>query len=1010
MGQTDALKSGGPGIDRLALVKALRQGRKRLWQSQRADGSWAAACDLGPASTAYVVSALAFIGRLDATAAAAASQWLRAQQSPVDGSVRGRPFDETGDVGATAAVWAALWLADPRGNADAIARARAFVESKGGKDEIIRLWFTGDPAALFLALAGLLPPAAVSTITPPLLANIIPGAAWLTRKASVILPWRGLVFGVTLRGLGRHSHPSLLVERERDLCLASLDRTNNQDGSWLYGDTLQASLALCALHVMGRGKDPRSEKALQWMEQQKETSRDGISYKIFQSDVWTTAFDLRALLAGGAPPSRLGLLRATRWLIDCQHNGSWAFQKQNTSMPDCDDVGVVLASLADAKARGAASQGWRGLDDRLNHATSEAIAFLRRMQNPDGGWPSFQHGLAGKPPGAIMTRALSLRSPLAKLRMLFDPPVDFGDPATEDVTGRVLFGLGRSGLRIGDPAIEQALRFLRDQQCMNGSWWGRWVVNYLAATAWVLRGVAAVGVAPREPWVRRAIDFIRDHQREDGGWGESVNTYTDPLSAGEGKASTPGLTGLVLSALVESGESSSPQAARAAAYLQETQRPDGSWPNGDLLHVLIPPTLYYVLPGAELQLPLEGLGRFADANRTDHAGESSPGETGETGERHRSIADFRVRLETARFESDDKADAAVVAIQRSGLPHVAPLIATITRNRDLIPSGLPAPAAAMFEDTQLPSWADPVKLTRAQQLFERCGWGAAMALFASSLPQCYACAEGAKILIHTEELRRNPQRRILETAQFVFDVTAQNAFAPQSRGLRSAQKVRLLHALVRSLVRDKVDVWNPRFGAPISQFFLVGTLMTFSTVVIDSLRTMELTVDESEADAWIHLWNVVGFFMGIKEDLLPNNAREAENLLEAVREMSWAPSEAGQLLAKATLGVLQANLLPVHALDGVAPMLVRHLAGDRCADLLGLPQAGWANALFTPFTLAMDAFDVEGASPLAVFLRRASIEVMKGMQALYMGSDRPEYETMESARLLALWKESVKTK
>jgi hypothetical protein len=186
--------------------------------------------------------------------------------------------------------------------------------------------------------------------------------------------------------------------------------------------------------------------------------------------------------------------------------------------------------------------------------------------------------------------------------------------------------------------------------------------------------------------------------------------------------------------------------------------------------------------------------------------------------------------------------------------------------------------------------------------------------------------------------------------------------------------------------------------------------MTFSTVVIDSLRTMELTVDESEADAWIHLWNVVGFFMGIKEDLLPNNAREAENLLEAVREMSWAPSEAGQLLAKATLGVLQANLLPVHALDGVAPMLVRHLAGDRCADLLGLPQAGWANALFTPFTLAMDAFDVEGASPLAVFLRRASIEVMKGMQALYMGSDRPEYETMESARLLALWKESVKTK
>ena len=1011
MGQADALESGGPGTDKVGLGKALRLGRQRLWQSQLADGSWAAACDLGPASTAYVVTALGFIGRLDAAAAAAASRWLRSQQNPRDGSVRGRPFDETGDVGATAALWAALWMADPAGNADAIARARAFIESKGGRDELVRLWFTGDPAALFLALAGLLPPQALSDITPPILANVMPGAAWLTRKASIILPWRGLVFGVILRGLRRPALPALLIERERDLCLASLDRTNNEDGSWLYGDTLHASLALAALHVMERSDDPRTVKALAWMDRQKEISAAGLCYKIFQSDVWTTAFDLRALFAGAAPPSRAGLLRATRWLIDCQRNGAWAFQRQNTSMPDCDDAGVVLASLADARTRGAHAQAWRALDERLGHAIAGAVSFLRQMQNPDGGWPSFQHGLAGKPPGAIMTRPLSLRSPLARLRLAIDPPADFGDPATEDVTGRVLFGLGRSGLRSDDPTVARALQFLREQQCMNGSWWGRWVVNYLAATSWVLRGVAAVGVSPREPWVRRAIDFIRDHQRQDGGWGEDVASYRDPMAAGEAKQSTAGLTGLVLSALVEIGEGSSPQAARAAAYLQRTQSPDGSWPNGDLLHVLVPPTLFYVLPGAELQLPLEGLGRFAEANRHDNPNDVPANDnTAGAGATRRTIADFRVRLEAARFESDDRADAAVTAIKRAGLPHVAPLIATVTRTRDLIPDGLPAPAAAMFDDTQLPAWADPARLARAQQLFERCGWGAALSLFASSLPQCYACAEGAKILIHTEELRRNPERRILETAQFVFDVTARNAFGPQSRGLRSAQKVRLLHALVRSLVRDKVDVWNPRQGEPISQFYLIGTLMTFSTVVIDSLRTMELTVDEQDADAWVHLWNVVGSLMGIKEDLLPADAREAESLLEAVREMSWAPSEAGQLLARATLGVLQDNLLPGRALDGIAPMLVRHLAGERCADLLGLPEAGWTEALFAPLTLAMDAFEVEGASPLAVFLRHASLKLMKAMQAAYMGSGRPEYETLESARLLALWQQAVKTK
>ncbi len=1009
MGQAqDALRSGGAGLDKAGLNQTLRLGRKQLWQSQCADGSWKAACDLGPASTAYVVTALAFTGHLSSEAAQAASRWLRAQQNPTDGSVRGQPFDASGDVGATTAVWAALWAADPTGNADAIARARSFVESKGGKNEVIRLWFTGDPAAIFLAMAGLLPAQAIEEIAPPMLANVMPGASWLTRKVSVILPWRGLVFGVICRGLLRRPGLSALVDRERRLCVASLDRTNNGDGSWLYGDTLQASLALAALHVMGLGHDVRTERALAWFEDQKIKDEDGLSYRIFQSDVWTTAFDLRALIAAGTPSSRSGLARATRWLLDCQRNGSWAFQQKNTSMPDSDDVGVVLASLADARTRGKNIAGFASLEPRLTPAIDSAIAWLRNMQNPDGGWPSFQHGLASKPPGAIMTKAPSLRSLWSRAQLAIDPSPDFGDPATEDVTGRVLFGLGRCGLGVGDPAVDRAVKFIKDQQCLNGSWWGRWVVNYLAATAWVLRGLHAVGVSSREPFIRRAIDFIRDHQRADGGWGESAASYRDPLSAGEGTQSTPGLTGLILSALVESNEAGSDMAIKAAAYLQKAQRPDGTWANGDLLHALVPPTLFYILPGAEQQLPLEGLGLFATAHQIERPVETvtAPGGT----RPRRTIADWRTRLEAARGESDTEADAAVASIRKDGLEHVAPLLATITRTRDLVPSTLPPAAQALFTDVAMPSFANPEKMARAHELFERAGWGVALALFASSLPQCYACAEGAKILIHTEQLRRNPQRRILETAQFVFDVTGKNAFGPNGRGLRSAQKVRFLHALVRAIVRDKVDVWNPRAGAPISQFYLVGTLMTFSAVVIDALRTMELTVNDADAEAWIHLWNVVGHLMGIETDLLPADAREAEALLEAVRELSWAPSEAGKLLAAATVGVMQEHLLPGKALDGLAVMLVRHLAGDRCADLLGLAPADWTTALFTPFAKVMDAFEIEGASPLAVLLRRASIDLMKGLQAAYLGSGRPEFETLENARLIAQWDETVKQK
>src|SRR5687767_13839739 len=98
---------------------------------------------------------------------------------------------------------------------------------------------------------------------------------------------------------------------------------------------------------MGLGQGERATRTLAWLDKQKQTDEQGgLRYPIFQSDVWTTAFDLRALVAAGTRPSRLGLLRATRWLMDCQHNGAWAFQQKNTAMPDCDDVGVVLASLA----------------------------------------------------------------------------------------------------------------------------------------------------------------------------------------------------------------------------------------------------------------------------------------------------------------------------------------------------------------------------------------------------------------------------------------------------------------------------------------------------------------------------------------------------------------------------------------------------------------------------------------------------------------------------------------
>jgi squalene-hopene/tetraprenyl-beta-curcumene cyclase len=193
-------------------------------------------------------------------------------------------------------------------------------------------------------------------------------------------------------------------------------------------------------------------------------------------------------------------------------------------------------------------------------------------------------------------------------------PRELGDPSTEDLTGRVLDGLGRIGLTIESPAVGRAIAFLRAQQFDHGGFWGRWTVNYLASTACVLQGLARVGADMSEPWIRRATGFLLERQNEDGGWGELPDSYRDPQLAGRGP-SMPPLTALVLLGLIEAGEGGrSPDAVvRGIVHLLDHQRPDGTWPNADWLQAIVPPDTFYVLDEAAKHYPTEVLARSLDA-------------------------------------------------------------------------------------------------------------------------------------------------------------------------------------------------------------------------------------------------------------------------------------------------------------------------------------------------------------------------------------------------------------
>jgi hypothetical protein len=272
------------------------------------------------------------------------------------------------------------------------------------------------------------------------------------------------------------------------------------------------------------------------------------------------------------------------------------------------------------------------------------------------------------------------------------------------------------------------------------------------------------------------------------------------------------------------------------------------------------------------------------------------------------------------------------------------VFAKITRSDDPIPPGLPPKALAYFEDTAaMPAWADKERIATAQRMFTRDGLAVATALFTSSLPQAYAARNGARVLLGTTGMTMHVERRIFETAQFIFDVLDEGSFGAAGRGLRAAQKVRLLHATIRHLTLRQAG-WDLAWGVPINQEDLGGTLMTFSCVVLDSMRRMRAGFSPDEAEAFLHLWKVVGHYMGVDPRLLPRNVADGEALMEHIRATQWQASPEGAQLAAALVGMM-AKFLPGRTLDGLPIAMMRELAGDHCADLLGLPQAGWTRRI-----------------------------------------------------------------
>jgi len=150
------------------------------------------------------------------------------------------------------------------------------------------------------------------------------------------------------------------------------------------------------------------------------------------------------------------------------------------------------------------------------------------------------------------------------------------DPATADITGRVLEMLAASGGKRQRAAVKRAIKFIKQQQEPDGSWFGRWGVNYIYGTMQVLRGLRAIGEDTHEAYIQQAAEWLRMVQNSDGGWGETCESYDDPNQKGVGP-STASQTAWAVLGLLAAGDTRSDSIARGIAFLLRTQGKNGNW-------------------------------------------------------------------------------------------------------------------------------------------------------------------------------------------------------------------------------------------------------------------------------------------------------------------------------------------------------------------------------------------------------------------------------------------------
>jgi squalene-hopene/tetraprenyl-beta-curcumene cyclase len=408
--------------------------------------------------------------------------------------------------------------------------------------------------------------------------------------------------------------PKKMRRRAVDRCVAFVtERLNGEDGLGAIYPAMANSVMM--YDALGYAADHPDYATARHSIDKLLVVRDDEAYcQPCVSPVWDTALAAQAMLEvqdGGADAAALGGLR---WLKPLQEldakgdwserrpavrPGGWAFQYRNPHYPDLDDTAVVVMAMD--RARRLSGDGRAGAGQAYDEAIARGVEWIKGLQSGNGGWAAFD---------ADNVDHYLNNIPFADHGALLDPP-------TADVSARCISMLAQLGETPASPVMRAGLDYLERDQMADGSWFGRWGVNYIYGTWSALCALGAAGFDGTRPSVAKAADWLIAIQNEDGGWGEDCTSYKLDYRGYEPAPSNASQTAWALLGLMAAGEVDHPAVERGIAWLRRTQDAGGLWRQDAYTGGGFPRVFYLRYHGYPAYFPLWALARYRNLRRAN---------------------------------------------------------------------------------------------------------------------------------------------------------------------------------------------------------------------------------------------------------------------------------------------------------------------------------------------------------------------------------------------------------